>query len=64
MTDLNLNPDPRSTWGASRAYRDAWNAEYGTKVEDGSGLSAPVEETEVVEPVVTKPTPSTIFNRD
>lgn len=28
---MELNPDPRSTWGASESYKAAWREEFGPK---------------------------------
>lgn len=50
MADFDLNPDPMSTWGASRDYIEAWNAKFG----NGGGVSAPVADP--VEEDLARPT--------
>lgn len=40
MADIELNPDPRSTYGASESYRAAWFAKYGTVAPAGNAEKA------------------------
>lgn len=40
MADIELNPDPVSTYGATEEYKAAWHAKYG-KSEDEATSESP-----------------------
>lgn len=40
MSEINLSEDPASTWGATDAYKQAWNEKYGDNPPAGNASKA------------------------
>ena len=45
MADIELDPDPTSTWGATPAYVEAWQKKYGRQ-EDPAPSGGEADEGE------------------
>jgi hypothetical protein len=44
MAEKELDPNPRSTWGATPEYKRRWNERYGKKEDEAAATSEQTKE--------------------